>query len=529
MKKFSRFAELLDTTTSTNQRVEFLVDYLEEASDSDKLFTIALLSGKRPKRGVKLKDLRLWAAQESGISEWLFEESYHIVGDLAETIALVLPPSLNQSAFSLTHWINALNGVSKLKEDERESFIKNAWKSLDKSERFVFNKLITGGFRIGISQKLMVRALSKHTGIEENELAHRLMGNWTPETIEYKELIFGKDDSVSLSRPYPFFLAYAFEENFEDLGKKEDWQAEHKWDGIRAQLISRKSEVFLWSRGEELINESFPDLIEGFQTLPDGTALDGELIVTENGIPAHFSQLQKRLNRKTVSVKMMRELPAAIVAYDLLEWKGEDIRSRPLFERRQFLKEVVSQHFSPQLLLSEELKWREWSDLVKLREKARENHSEGLMLKQLHSPYLTGRKKGYWWKWKTDPLLLDGVLMYAMRGKGRRSNLYTDYTFGAWDGDRLVPFTKAYSGLTDEEFGSITSFVRRNTLERHGPVSAVKPELVFEIAFEGIAASKRHKSGVALRFPRMKRWRKDKPASEAVTLDQLQQLLKAYG
>lgn len=529
MKRFGQFAELLDTTTSTNQRVEHLVDYLSEASDSDKLYTIALLSGKRPKRGVKLKDLRLWASELAGIPEWLFEESYHIVGDLAETIALVLPPPQKQSDHSLTFWMKALGEVSNMEDQEKEAFIKNAWNSLDKSERFVFNKLITGGFRIGISQKLMVRALSRHTGIDENELAHRLMGNWTPDKTEYRELIFEKDESVALSRPYPFFLAYPFEEKFEDLGKKEDWQAEYKWDGIRSQLIKRKSEVFLWSRGEELINDSFPDLIEAFQDLPDGTAIDGELLITHDGVPAHFSQLQKRLNRKSVSAKMMRELPAAIIAYDLLEWEASDIRSKPLSERRKHLEELISQVSHPRLLLSEALKWSDWEELARIREKARENHSEGLMLKNLQSPYMTGRKKGAWWKWKTDPLLVDGVLLYAMRGKGRRSNLYTDYTFAAWDGDRLVPFTKAYSGLTDGEFRSITSFVRRNTLERHGPVSAVKPELVFEIAFEGIAASKRHKSGVALRFPRMKRWRKDKPASEAVTLDELQELLRVYG
>jgi len=529
MITFSRFAELFDTTTSTNQKVEFLLEYLNEASDSDKLYTIALLTGKRPKRGIHLKNLRQWAAELAGIPDWLFEESYHIVGDLAETIALVLPPPQKISAHNLTHWMEALDKVRDLKEEEKESFIKDSWDSLDKSERYVFNKLITGGFRIGISQKLMVRALSEQTGIDENELAHRLMGNWSPNNTSYQELIFGRDDSVALSRPYPFFLAYSFEEKFEDLGEKTNWQVEYKWDGIRVQVIKRNSEVFIWSRGEELINYSFPDLIAAFQKLPDGVALDGELIVVEGGKPAHFSQLQKRLNRKTVSAKMLRELPAAVIAYDLLEWQGRDIRSRPLFERRTYLKQMITKTDLAQLFLSDELQWEEWGELVKLREKARENYSEGLMLKNLQSPYLTGREKGHWWKWKTDPLLVDGVLIYAMRGKGRRSNLYAEYTFGAWDGEQLVPFTKAYSGLTEDEFRSITSFVRRNTLERHGPVSVVKPELVFEIAFEGIAASNRHKSGVALRVPRMKRWRKDRAASEAVSLDELRELLRLYG
>lgn len=528
MKKFSQFVELLDTTNSTNKKVKHLTDYFNAANDDDKLHAIALLAGRRPKRGVSSRQLREWAAEESGLDLWLFEESYHIVGDLAETIALLLPPPEKESNDSLTVWIDRLNSLKDLEHDKKEELIRQAWKKLDKSGRFVFNKLITGGFRIGISQKLMVRALSIHSGIDENELAHRLMGNWEPSNITFKKLLFEVDSTTSLSKPYPFYLAYPLEGQAEDLGKISEWSAEFKWDGIRAQLIIRKGEIFIWSRGEELVTHSFPELDFFRNAIPDGTVIDGELIGYKNSRPLLFSHLQKRLNRKRLSKALLKKVPISIIAYDLLEWQGKDIRSLAFSERRKLLKDLCSNTASEKLVFSEEIEWNNWKELEAIRNNARDFDSEGLMIKRKNASYKSGRRKGEWWKWKTDPLLLDGVLIYAMRGKGRRTNLFTDYTFGAWDGDRLIPFAKAYSGLTDTQFRSITSFVRRNTIERHGPVHAVEPQLVFEIAFDGIAPSSRHKSGVALRFPRMKRWRKDKPPKEAVTLKELHKLCNRF-
>ena len=528
MKIFSRFIERLDTTTSTNKKVAYLAEYFDRADDADKLQTVALLSGRRPVRAVSGKQLRSWAADESGISDWLFEECYAIVGDLAETIALLLPNPSGESSDSLSSWLLRLRNLKKKNEEEKRTFIVGAWSSLSKSGKFVFNKLITGGFRIGVSQKLMVRALAKHTGLTENELAHRLMGNWDPFETSFKQLIYDSDESVKLSRPYPFYLAYSLDVIPGELGKKEQWMAEFKWDGIRSQMIVREGRVFLWSRGEELITSSHPELEELGKSLPDGTVIDGELVAFKKGLPLSFNLLQKRLNRKRVSSALMREVPVALIAYDLLEWNSEDIREKPLIERRDLLISLCNRLNHPKLLYSDAITWNQWEELEEMRVHAREYYSEGIMLKRMDSTYESGRKRGAWWKWKTDPLLIDGVLMYAMPGKGRRTNLFTDYTFGAWDGDRLIPFAKAYSGLTDEEFRSISYFVRRNTLERHGPVRAVKADLVFELAFEGIAPSARHKSGVALRFPRMRRWRKDKPASEACTLEELHALMKKF-
>ncbi len=481
MKQFAALFRAIDQTTKTNSKVAALADYFLQASDRDKIWTIALLSHRRPRRTITTTFLRSWAAEKAGLPLWLFEESYHIAGDLAETIALVLPVNEEQSEEPLSYWIEEIQRHRDRTEEEKKEFVFHAWNHLDATERFVFNKLITGGFRMGVSQKLMTRALSKAYDMDENRLAHRLMGNWTPNDTTFEELILTEDPTEDLSRPYPFYLAYALEETPEDLGKADEWSAEWKWDGIRAQWIQRGGEVFLWSRGEELVTDKYPELNQAWSPKKIDVVIDGELLPFQDGHPLSFNALQKRIGRKTVSKKLLKEVPVIIRAYDLLEWKGEDLGS------------------------------------------------EGLMLKKWDSPYLSGRKKGDWWKWKVDPFTIDAVMIYAQQGHGRRSNLFTDYTFAVWsEKGELIPFTKAYSGLKDTEFREITSFVKKNTLERYGPVRAVKPELVFEVAFEGIARSSRHKSGVALRFPRMKRWRKDKPAQEANTLEDLYQLLRKY-
>ncbi|MEO0724244.1 MAG: ATP-dependent DNA ligase [Bacteroidota bacterium] len=524
-----RFAELftqLDETTKTTVKVAALADYFAKVDDRDRLWTMALLSHRRPKRTVNTTLLRQWAAEMSGLPNWLFEDSYHIVGDLAETIALLLPPPSSQRQESLTYWITFVQSLGQLEEGDKRSAVIEAWSELTSVERFIFNKLITGGFRMGVSQKLMVRALSKYTGLEEPVLAHRLMGKWDPATVDFQQLIIEPNEGDNISRPYPFFLAYQLEKELDEIGTPAEWQAEHKWDGIRGQLIVRKGELFVWSRGEELVTDKFPEYHSLAQILPDGTVLDGEILPWRDGLPLDFNDLQTRIGRKNVTKKILEKAPVILMAYDLLEWQGEDIRKRPLSERRHLLEKLVADYPNGGILqLSQTVQYESWEALAEERETAREKKSEGIMLKRLDSPYQTGRKRGNWWKWKVDPLTVDAVMIYAQQGHGRRANLFTDFTFAVWDGERLVPFTKAYSGLTDKEFREITRWVKANTIERFGPVRSVKPTHVFEIAFEGIRVSTRHKSGIALRFPRMLRWRRDKPIAEANTLEDLKGML----
>jgi DNA ligase 1 len=532
MKRFAKLFNTIDQSTKTNVKVAALADYFADAPDEDRLWTIALFSGRRPKRAVTTTKLRTWAAERAGIPLWLFEESYSIVGDLAETITLVLPPNTTRNDEPLAAWIAALRDVYTQDEDARKAFVLDAWQQLGGTERFIFNKLITGGFRVGVSQKLMTRALARATDKPEAELAHRLMGNWNPDDTSWHTLVEAEDASADASRPYPFYLAYGLENEPGDLGTPADWRAEWKWDGIRGQLILRDGQYFVWSRGEELMTDRFPELARAVDFLPDGTVLDGELLVWPNGqaTPSSFNALQARIGRKTVPKKLLADAPVVLHAYDLLEWQGKDIRQMPFAERRALLEAACADlPGDAPIRLSPQLTFATWDDLAGIRNGARDAQAEGLMLKRADSPYLAGRKKGDWWKWKLDPLTIDAVMIYAQSGSGRRANLFTDFTFAVWNGNDLVPFTKAYSGSTDAEFRQITAWVRKNTLERFGPVRKVTPEHVFEIAFEGIQRSPRHKSGVALRFPRMLRWRKDKPLQEANSLADLEEMLRIYG
>ena len=528
MKAFAALFAQLDESTKTSVKVAALAEYFRTAPDDDKLWTAALFTGRRPKRVITATKLRLWAAEVAGLPDWLFEESYSIAGDLAETIALILPPPTQTSDHSLTQWIMRLRELGKQDEDQRKTGIIAAWNSLPHAERFLFTKLLTGGFRIGISAKLMTRALAQATGQPEPELTHKLMGNWTPDNVTWASLIEADDPTSDQSRPYPFYLAYQLED-FDSLGPPADWSAERKWDGIRGQFILRGGTHYLWSRGEELMTDRFPELAQLCDDLPDGTVIDGEVLAFANGAPLPFAALQKRIGRKTVPRKLLAEAPVILMAYDLLEHDGHDIRALPFAQRRQRLETVAQVSTRATLRLSPQVTFTTWDDLAAAREDSRDLGAEGLMLKRHDSPYLAGRKKGDWWKWKVDPLTIDAVMIYAQSGSGRRANLFTDYTFAVHDGDALVPFTKAYSGLTDAEFRQITAWVRKNTLQKFGPVRQVPPVHVFEIAFEGINHSTRHKSGVALRFPRMLRWRQDKPVAEANTLADLQEMLRLYG
>lgn len=531
MKQFAALIKKLDATNKTNVKVAALANYFRSASDQDRVWTIALLSHRRPSRPVNTTLLRLFAAELAGIELWLFEDSYHIVGDLAETIALVVPVSNPQdSQKSLTDYLNEIIQLKSKEEAHKKAYLQHEWSRLDYYERFVFTKLLTGGFRIGISQKLMTRALAAATDVDEDILAYKLMGNWDPATISFHDLVLAENPADQLSKPYPFYLAYALESEPQKLGNPADWYAEHKWDGIRAQLIRRGGELYIWTRGEELVTDRYPEFQPLIESIPNGVVLDGELLPFIDGEIGTFYDLQKRIGRRNISKKLTEKIPVILKAYDLLEFEGKDMRTLPYQKRREKLDELVKSTNSPQLHLSNLVSFDSWKQLAIERNRAREMKSEGLMLKRKEATYKIGRKKGDWWKWKVDPMTIDAVLTYAMRGHGRRSNLFTDYTFALWqeneEGEReLVTFAKAYSGLTDQEFKEVDKFIKNNTIERFGPVRSVTPELVFEIGFEAIAPSTRHKSGVATRFPRIIRWRKDKTIDTANSITDLKALI----
>ncbi len=538
MKQFAKLVNILGTSTKTNDKLQALQDYFAIAPDKDKIWVIAIFSGRRPKRIINSTILQGWCIEIAGIAPWLFDECYHTVGDLGEAIALLLPDieegeSLTEE-HSLSYYLETFIRIEKEEEAIKKQFIVNGWQHMDRNEKFVFNKLITGGFRIGVSQTMMVNALAKSIKISSSIIAHRISGNWDPATTAFTGLLSEDGAATDFSKPYPFYLAYAVDEDFKNLAEENQWQAEWKWDGIRGQIIKRNNDFFVWSRGEELMTEKFPEYSAFKDALPEGTVIDGEIISlatpAENGIfrPLPFAALQTRIGRKNITKKQLTEAPVGFIAYDLLEHHGEDIRQQPMLQRRQMLETIIKETNHPAIHISPVIDFKTWDELKQIRTGSRDMGSEGIMLKRKDSVYQVGRKRGDWWKWKIDPLTIDAVMIYAQKGHGRRSNLYTDYTFAVKDGDKLVPFTKAYSGLTDKEFAQVDSFVKRNSIEKFGPVRTVKPELVFEIAFEGIAASNRHKSGVALRFPRMGRWRHDKNASEINTLDDLKEMLQTY-
>ena len=554
MKAFAALYRELDATTSSLAKQEALQRYLQSAAPADAAWAVYFLAGGKPRQLVPTRLLRQLAQQAAGLPEWLFDESYQSVGDLAETIALLLPPPTGAHELGLAVWIEQhLLPLRKTAPEALPAILKAQWERLASGERLAYFKLITGSFRIGISRLQVTQALAAVGGIDPKRVAQRLMGythiSSQPDAAQYAGLIApessGELNQQTSGQPYPFFLAHPFNVPLEQLdsvlGPPADWIVEWKWDGIRAQLVKRAGQVWLWSRGEELVTERFPELAEMGKALPDGTVLDGEIVVWRgNGDSAagegsvqSFADLQKRLGRKTLGAKLLRDIPVVLLAYDLLEWAQRDLRALPQSERRALLDALLADVNHPALLPSPMLTGESWQDLARQREAARALGVEGMMLKRRESRYGVGRTKdvGLWWKWKIDPLSIDAVLIYAQRGHGRRASLYSDYTFAVWDGapgqtDRkLVPFAKAYSGLTDAEMARVDALIRKTTVESFGPVRSVKPTLVFELGFEGIARSPRHKSGIAVRFPRMLRWREDKPVNEADTLETLAALL----
>jgi len=528
VRAFAALYTALDETTSTSEKVAVLVGYFRHAAPQNAAWAVHFLIGRRPKRLIGTGNLRAWAAAEAGIPDWLFEESYLAVGDLAETITLLLPDTGASSDLPLSHWVeHRLLSLRGQDESVQRAEVARAWRELDRRERYIWNKLITGSFRVGASAKLVVRALAETSGLDEGTIVHRLMGAWEPSAELFERLVAADTRDADASRPYPFLLAYPLEQSPKSLGDPAEWLVEWKWDGIRAQLVRRAGRTFLWSRGEELLSGRFPEVEEAGALLPEGTVLDGELLPWVDDAPLPFAQLQRRIGRKLLGRKLLSEVPVVLVAYDLLEQNTTDLRDRPLAERRERLRALlVSTPTAGRLRLSPAVAAAGWADLDAARARARTIGAEGLMLKRWASAYGVGRRRGDWWKWKVQPHSVDAVLIYAQPGSGRRAGLYTDYTFGVWDGDRLVPFAKAYTGLTDDEIRRVDAFVRRNTVEKFGPVRTVRPELVFELAFEGIQRSTRHKSGIAVRFPRMARWRTDKRPEQADTLQAVRALIE---
>jgi DNA ligase-1 len=542
MKEFAALFSALDATTSTKKKTDALLAYFQRAQPADAAWALYFLAGGKPRQTVPTGLLRATARTLAGIPEWLFDESYDVVGDLAETIAHVLPPAPSTVDLPLHVWIEerllALRGQAP---EAIAAAITGYWNELDTPGRFLLTKLIGGSFRVGVARNLVLRALAEATGIDAKLLAQRLMGytdkHHAPDAARYALLVDPAHQPAQgeSGQPYPFFLAHPFQAAIETLGDRAQWQVEWKWDGIRAQFIRRGASSWLWSRGEDLLNGRFPELDAMHARLPDHTVLDGEIVVWRDGRVQPFAELQKRIGRKTVGKKILADLPVAFLAYDLLEVEGVDVREWPQWRRRERLEQVVTGAGAEALQISPLVEASDWTSLATLREESRARGVEGFMLKQREGRYGAGRTKdvGTWWKWKIDPYSVDAVLIYAQSGHGRRANLYTDYTFAVWDGEagdaanprKLVPFAKAYSGLTDEEMRQVDQRIRQTTTEKFGPVRSVTPTLVVELGFEGIQASPRHKSGIAVRFPRMLRLRWDKPVEEADSLATLRQFI----
>ena len=546
MKAFTDLYWRLDGTTSTTAKVAALRDYFAAAPPDDAAAALAVLSGGRQLRSVSTGQLREWAAEATGYPAWLVEECYAHVGDLAETLALVLPePDADDAAATepglaevMRTTIHELRGAD---DARKRAAVTAVWRRLASRERIVWHKLLTGGLRVGVSRTLVARALADLAGVEQAEMAHRLMGDPPADAAAFTRLLAPESTAADSRRPYPFFLASALdrpavEHVAEDLGAVSGWQAEWKWDGMRAQLVRRGDDVTLWSRGEELVNDAFPEIAAAGRRLPPGVVLDGELLAVADARLLGFATLSKRASRKKVTKRVLDEVPCVFVAYDLLEEGGDDLRPQPLRERRRRLERLVETPFTDllagaapadagRLFLSPLVVGGSWADLAARRAESRSRGVEGLMLKRLASPYAVGRTRGDWWKWKIEPLEIDAVILYAQAGHGRRAGLHSDYTLGLWHEGRLVSVAKAYSGLTDTEIVEIDRIVRATTVEKHGPVRICTPSIVMQVAFEGVSLSTRHKSGVAVRFPRIVRWRRDKEPADAGTLADLKRMI----
>ncbi|MHA2092657.1 MAG: ATP-dependent DNA ligase [Candidatus Kariarchaeaceae archaeon] len=537
MKNFLQLYYGLDETNSTNRKLNLLVEYFQTVTPSDSAWVVYFLAGNRFKRIISYKKLWSVVGEILDYPKWLLSEIWASVGDTAETIALSVDTGLDRDIdisykeISLTEWVNRISSFRNLSENEKRRQLLDWWKSLDKDGIFLITKLLTGGFRVGVSKGNTAKALAKCYDLPKTTIIHRLSGDWDP-TPEFFQSLTSKDMiETDHSKPYPFFLASPLEGEVEKLGNLSEYYIEWKWDGIRAQLIRRNAKSYLWSRGDELINKSFPEIINATETLPDGIVLDGEIIAYFDGQPLAFSVLQRRIGRENISSKILEEAPVVIMVYDIMEYEGKDIRQTPMIERRKIIEDLFTsdQIENAVFKLSPLVNGTNWDEIKKIRENARERQAEGFILKRGLSSYQTGRKRGDWWKWKINPFTIDAILIYAQAGSGRRASLFTDYTFGLWDGKEIIPIGKTYKGLTDEEMKELDRWIRKNTVEKSGAFRAVDPSQVFELAFDGIMTNKRTRSGISLRFTRIFRWRKDKPAAEADKIETLREFLQYEG
>jgi DNA ligase-1 len=519
MRNFSLLIERLDETTKSQEKTAALVEYFSSASSADAAYAVYFLVGKKLQPTLPTRILRRAAARSANIPDWLFEETYQWVGDLAETAATVAQGQSTPDEMSLAQWIELrLTPMLRLPDSEQIDALVELWKHSGPFDRFVVNKLLTGNLRVGVSTKLVTKALAQRLSIPAEQMQHRMMGNWLPTEQWFDQLIASENQTDRSSIPYPFCLAHSLPQPSDSLGPSEQFAAEWKWDGIRAQILRRNNQTFIWSRGEELLSGRFPEIETASAQLPNGTVLDGEILAWKDHRPLPFALLQRRIQRKKPNAAILNEIPLAFLGFDILEFQGQDIRQLPYAQRLERLNQLA---LAPPLQQVRTERFKQWEDVARMREGARERGAEGIMLKNVDGHYEAGRVTGTWWKWKLDPYSVDAVLVYAQRGHGRRAGLFSDYTFALWDQDRLVPFAKAYSGLSNAELQSVDRFIRENTLKKFGPVSEVRPELVMEIAFENIQQSTRHKSGLAVRFPRILRIRTDKTARDADNINAL--------
>ena len=541
MRRFTRLYLDLDASTRTTEKVSALEAYFRETEARDAAWALFFLCGERIKRLVPAARLREWTVEASGLPAWLVNECREAVGDSAETMAMLCcgvgaPEGAGPPPSSLRAYIeDRLLPMRRMSAEEQRRVVLEVWAALDEPGRMVWNKLITGAFRVGAGRRLAIRAMAEVAGVSAAEMEHRVMGRWSPTAEDYRRIIGSgatgdgaADRAPDPCRPYPFFLAHQLLSEPESLGEIGEWQVEWKWDGVRAQVIRRDGRTLIWTRGEELVTARYPEIAADAAALPAGTVLDGEVLAWESGRALPFASLQRRMGRVREEPRLFPEVPVVFMAYDVLERAGRDIRGEALSVRREMLREIVARAAvdgASALLLSETPPCATWAEAGALRSTSRERGVEGLMLKRRAAGYGVGRTRGDWWKWKTEPYRIDAVLIAAQPGSGRRGGLYTDYTFGVWDGGALTPVAKAYSGLSNDEIAEVDAWVRRHTVSRHGPVRAVEPTLVFELGFEGVQESRRHRSGLAVRFPRMLRRRTDKAAAEADTLETLRAML----
>ena len=527
MKRFARILESLVFTNSRTEKLRLLEAYFRETPDPDRGLGLAAIAGSLETPHVTPTVIRKLV--ESRVDPVLFRLSYDYVGDLAETVSLIWPRHDLAEDLSLSEVVARLRGANR-KTIER--VLSGLLDSLGQSERFALLKLATGGLRVGVSARMVKLALS-HYGDQPVDAIEELWFGLEPPYEELFAWLEGRASTPHVDRTVlfrPAMLAHSLEPG--DIARLDPaaFAAEWKWDGIRVQAVSLGGERRLFTRTGERIDHAFPDIIEAMEW--EGV-VDGELLVLRDGAVQPFDQLQKRLGRKAPPAKLLSDSPAHIRAYDLLEVPGQDLRPLSFVERRRRLEHWCNAGKPRRIDLSEVFPVGDWHRVERMRADCRVAGYEGIMLKRLDSPYLPVRIKGHWFKWKRDPLTADCVLMYAQRGHGKRSSYYSDYTFGCWEdgeeGSRLVPVGKAYSGFTDSELLELDRFVRNNTVERFGPVRAVASELVLEVAFDAVQLSARHKSGIAMRFPRIKRIRWDKPAVEADRVSNLKRLIDATG